>query len=412
VKVLHITYSADRGGAGIACLELHKLLLRNGVESEVWTCIPTKKPHTNVYCPNTSLVSRIKVKLLKIFSVIVVKLLQRTTNPNVHTFDVFSSIDFHQINRSHFDVVHLHWINFCTLSIKDVTLITKPIVWTLHDLWYALGTEHHDIFNEEPRFISGYNEQNKNVVGVDMNKIAWEKKKRSWKDFSPILIAPSNWLSNSVKSSSLFSNEAIYVIPNVVSLRSVADKELLDESNTFNRKFKILVGAYDLNEPIKGGQFIVEVINLLNPREFQFTLFGKRNKVFEKYTNVEQLGYIGSRAEIAKIYNTSDCVLLPSMFENLPNIALESLKMKTPVVAFNVGGISDIVLHRKTGYLAEPFKIESLIEGVNFIKNHKNIESLKTESERHFNMYFSERRIFNDVFNIYSSCKVKNDGLD
>ena len=39
------------------------------------------------------------------------------------------------INSSDYDVVNLHWVNGEMLSVKDISKIKKPIVWTLHDMW-------------------------------------------------------------------------------------------------------------------------------------------------------------------------------------------------------------------------------------------------------------------------------------
>ena len=52
--------------------------------------------------------------------------------------------------------------------------------------------------------------------------------------------------------------------------------------------------------------------------------------------------------------------------------AVEALACGTPVVAFNSTGITDIVDHKKNGYLAEPFKPEDLANGINWILESKS----------------------------------------
>ena len=52
--------------------------------------------------------------------------------------------------------------------------------------------------------------------------------------------------------------------------------------------------------------------------------------------------------------------------------AAEALACGTPVVAFNSTGITDIVDHKKNGYLAEPFKAEDLADGINWILESKS----------------------------------------
>ena len=65
------------------------------------------------------------------------------------------------------------------------------------------------------------------------------------------------------------------------------------------------------------------------------------------------------------------------MIENLPTTCLESICCGVPVVAFDVGGTSDIVVHKQTGYLAEPYKSEQLAEGVEWCIQNKELLSKK-----------------------------------
>ena len=63
-----------------------------------------------------------------------------------------------QIQSINPDLVHLHWINNEMISIEQIGKITKPIVWTLHDMWPYCGAEH---YTNDRRFIDGYNKKNK-----------------------------------------------------------------------------------------------------------------------------------------------------------------------------------------------------------------------------------------------------------
>lgn len=47
----------------------------------------------------------------------------------------------------------------------------------------------------------------------------------------------------------------------------------------------------------------------------------------------------------------ADMLLLPSIIEGLPGVILEAMVCKTPVIAYNVGGISEIVQQNETGFL-------------------------------------------------------------
>jgi len=49
-----------------------------------------------------------------------------------------------------------------------------------------------------------------------------------------------------------------------------------------------------------------------------------------------------------------DILVVPSYLENVPTIILEAMAKEIPVIASNVGGIPEIVVHGKTGYLITP----------------------------------------------------------
>jgi len=56
--------------------------------------------------------------------------------------------------------------------------------------------------------------------------------------------------------------------------------------------------------------------------------------------------------------------VLPTLAENLPNAAIESIACGTPVVSFDVGGMPDAVRHMETGYLAKLADADALAEGI------------------------------------------------
>lgn len=93
--------------------------------------------------------------------------------------------------------------------------------------------------------------------------------------------------------------------------------------------------------------------------ETQLLLMGKGNlegriklKVAELQiqNNVHFLGY---RSDVLDILNNSNTFVLPSLIEGLPAVILEAMYCETPVIAYNVGGIGEVVLSNNTGWLIE-----------------------------------------------------------
>ena len=74
------------------------------------------------------------------------------------------------------------------------------------------------------------------------------------------------------------------------------------------------------------------------------------------------LGHIHDPRELSLLYSAADCVVVPSMVESFGQVAAESLSCGTPVVCFDTSGLKDMVVHKKTGLVADAFKPESLAD--------------------------------------------------
>lgn len=67
------------------------------------------------------------------------------------------------------------------------------------------------------------------------------------------------------------------------------------------------------------------------------------------------------------LYSSADVVVAPSVQENLSNTVMESLACGAPVVAFNIGGMPDMIRHEFNGYLAEPYSADALADGISWV---------------------------------------------
>jgi glycosyltransferase involved in cell wall biosynthesis len=79
----------------------------------------------------------------------------------------------------------------------------------------------------------------------------------------------------------------------------------------------------------------------------------------------ESVVFAGMRSDIPEILRASELVLLPSIYgENLPTVLMEAGGCGRPVVASDVGGISDIVADRETGLLVRPGDAAGIADAV------------------------------------------------
>jgi len=84
------------------------------------------------------------------------------------------------------------------------------------------------------------------------------------------------------------------------------------------------------------------------------------------------------------LYSAADVMVVPSLQEAWGNTVMESLSCGTPVVAFNTGGIPDMVEHKKNGYLAKPFDVSDLACGIEWLlnSNEETRRSLSTNARQ------------------------------
>ncbi len=73
------------------------------------------------------------------------------------------------------------------------------------------------------------------------------------------------------------------------------------------------------------------------------------------------------RIQLALAYSAADVFVIPSLEDNLPNTVVEAMACGVPVVGFDIGGIPDMVEHKKTGFLVKPKDIAGLIEGIDWV---------------------------------------------
>jgi glycosyltransferase involved in cell wall biosynthesis len=97
-------------------------------------------------------------------------------------------------------------------------------------------------------------------------------------------------------------------------------------------------------------------------------------------------------------------MVIPSRQDNLPNTGLEAHACGTPVIAFKVGGLPDIVDHLKTGYLAAPFDIEDLASGVQWVLAESDRSKSLGEAARQRALTLWAPEVVSDLYcQLYSS---------
>lgn len=408
MKIIHLNYSDASGGAARATYRIHRSLIKKGITSEMWVNKKSTEDWTVKEPKNkiTIALNEIRPRLVRYSSKIIFNTNDRVIHPST-----LPSAWVRNINNSDADIIHLHWIQNEMLSIKDLSKIKKPIVWTLHDMWPFCGAEH---FTTDKRWSEGYNANNRPDYesGFDLNRWTWQRKKKYWKK-SLQIITPSEWLEQCVGKSILMKNWPVTVVPNPIDTDSwkPLDKKLSRDYLNLPQKSQILLFGSAVGsslDPRKGFDLIRKSLDFLlknkQNKKIELVIFGqsKPDTPIDFGLPVHYMGNLQDEISLQFVYSSSDVMLIPSRQDNLPNTAVEAHACGVPVVAFDIGGLSDIVKHQQTGYLAKAFDVADFARGINWILENNKKLKLAENARKYSLLKFSESKIVEKYMNIYN----------
>ncbi len=355
-----ITIIADKsrveGGANIAAIRTANIL--------------KKKYSINLIQPKKNLIHYLK----NIISKIIVKIFIGKT-AFLNSLNIFDNIDTIKLNN---EILNLHWIGKETISLDTLIKKNNNIIWTLHDMWPITSTEH---FVHNPK-IQSYSDVDlkKNFL----KKIIFSKKKRLFSSKKVILITCCKWLEKLAKKSDNTRKLYIKTIYNPIEIEiwKRKNQKLSKEKLKLNLKKKyILFGAHGgLGNPRKGGDLLIKCIekidDFLIKNNYEIIVLGGKRNYTEKYNgvNFNFRKHENSKEKQVYYHSAVDLTVSCARAEALPQFLVETILCNNPVVSFNIGGIKEIVTHKKNGYLVDPFDIKNFSAGIKFlIKNKKNL---------------------------------------
>jgi glycosyltransferase involved in cell wall biosynthesis len=408
MKIIHLNYSDIVGGAARGAYRIHHCLRKSGVDSRMWVNQSVSGDFT-VEIPLNKFqrtVAKVYSYLVKLF----IKIL-KTENLTLHSPQIFSSRWVKKINNCDADIVHLHWTQNEMLSISDIGSIKKPIIWTLYDMWAFCGAEH---YTSEFRWKYGYQNRNRPTYEsrFDLNLWTWKRKINNWK--KPInIITPSHWLGNCVKESKLMNNWPTQVIPLPIDTDfwKPLKKNLAREALDLPKELPIvLFGAVGGGQdPRKGFDLLLDSLKFLgdNPytKNIQLVIFGQtKPKILPNFNfPIHYIGHLYDDITLRTLYSAADVMIVPSRLEAFGQTASEAQACGTPVVAFNNGGLKDIILHLQTGYLANYLDAQDLANGIIWSLEQRKNNTINIQSRNEAIKRFSYKIVAEQYKKIYEN---------
>ena len=369
MKTLHISTSDLDGGAARAAHRLHRALIDANFDSQM--LVRAKSSRDKTVIAHKPIIAQLGSKLDE-------QALRFYPKCHPETFSVqwFPDSISSRVKQINPEIVHLHWTRNGFLQIESLPKFQKPIVWTLHDMWEFTGGCHYTQECDRYTKNCGACPQLNSLKDKDLSRQIWQRKAKAWRNLNLTLVTPSRWLAKCASASPLFEQYRIEVIPNSVDMQvyKPIDKAMArDALNLPQDRQLVLFGAGSTTaDTRKGFQFLLSALQRLDAQRWgglELAILGESasGKALPLAFNSHYLGRLGDDISLALSYAAADVFVAPSIQDNLPNTVVEALACGTPCLAFDIGGMPDMIDHQRNGYLAQKLDVEDLARGVEWI---------------------------------------------
>jgi glycosyltransferase involved in cell wall biosynthesis len=404
VKILHIGGSDAGGGSARSAMNLHRSLRAAGVGSRMYVA----RKHGDD--PDVSEIVRHRaLQVIERAAGMIVDGvgLQYLFYPSswwLRADSAFRAADVVQLFNVHggfFSPHALPWLSR-----------VRPIVWRLSDMWPLTGHCAFSYSCERWRTGCGRCPQlgEYPALSVDTTKVLWHMKGAAYRHSDLTIVAPSRWIAALARESPLMRSLPVHWIPPGVNTDAFSPMDRLEARQQLGlppEKSIILFVASAVTEHRKGFATLVAGLDLLRRhgvKEPLLVVTGAGRPADDLPLPARWMGRIEDDRSMRRVYAAADVTVLPVLADNLPNTLLESMACGTPVVAFDVGGVSDALRHLETGYLAKASDVGDLVAGITLLLGDAVLrERVGAAAVALIREQFSERRQTQSFLDLYAS---------
>jgi glycosyltransferase involved in cell wall biosynthesis len=290
------------------------------------------------------------------------------------------------------DIIHLHWINKGFISLKglsDILQSGKPVVWTCHDMWPFTGGCYHNRGCYNFKTGCGNCQYLKKPLADDLSARVFRRKQQIFSSEKLHFVTPSAWLAGQAALSPVANGKQVEVIYNGIdtALFQPADSGLARKHLGIPGDAKVIAfAAATLTNPKKGFAEFQALVNLLHTsgvQKLHVLLIGenKNNIPLDFPVPHTFTGYLTKESDMVKCYQAATLYVTTSHEENLPTTIMESMACGTPVAAFSVGGIPEMVEDGKNGCLADLFDVHLLADKIASYLNSEEAEKTQKRDQ-------------------------------
>lgn len=342
----------NHGGAGVAAQRWQDAL---GVK-RVLTIQDAKRRRLRI----ASLLLKFE---MKIFSIFWNRSIQGPTS--ISFFGAMSYKEMKEMPGTFF----VHWVQNNFISLYSLFRIRKRCIFYCHDEWSVLGIGHYS--------------RRTLASKTCLNPVVLIKRKVL--NDSLLILVPTRWLKSQLLASGVEETK-VCVIPNPVSdeyfhLTTLHDAEKILRHKKVRPILTFI--AHSVKDQRKGLDLFLDTVNHSSQATHDFICFivGSGAKDYANGDNLVAFEHVSSISILKAIYAVSDCVVVPSLMDNFPQVATEAQSSGTRVVVSKFGGTPETVLSPNvSGTFVDPFNkrefLNALIEIIRSDWSAKDRESL------------------------------------
>ena len=309
------------------------------------------------------------------------------------------------------DIIHCHNLHGDFFNLDALVEISKnkPVVWTLHDMWSLTGHCAHSFSCNRWQNGCGNcpNLKTYRAQAWDNTANIIKKKKAIYQRSKLNIIAPSKWLYEKLEKS-ILKNQPKLLIYNGVEAKtfkiSSTNKARKKLKLPTNKKIILFIANGGKNNIYKGGEYLDFLVKKYhsNP-EILFICIGQERQNLPQEVNIIYLPFIKDPEKLSLYFSASDIFLFTSLAENCPLVVLEAMSTGTPILSFNVGGVKELIKHKRSGYVVKYKDKVDLVNGFSWLLNlsQKRINDIKKYNKERAIKKFSMQTMVQKHLKLY-----------
>ena len=186
-------------------------------------------------------------------------------------------------------------------------------------------------------------------------------------------------------------HKEIRIIPNFINVSYYNSIKIDCNRNDYASDGEMIISHVSNFRPVKRVLDVIESFNKISkiiPAKLMMIGDGpdktKAEKLAYEYGLLDKVKFLGKTQEVAEILCFSDLMILPSQTESFGLAALEAMISSTPVISTNSGGLPELNVHGKTGFLVEIGDIDAISKySVKILSDKKALIKMKKEAYLH-----------------------------